>query len=33
MIEEIKAIVEIQVKKLQQRLLERQIHLIMTDKA
>jgi ATP-dependent Clp protease ATP-binding subunit ClpB len=32
-IEEIKAIVEIQMKKLQQRLLERQIHLIMTDKA
>ena len=32
-IEEIKAIVEIQMKKLEQRLLERQIHLIMTDKA
>jgi ATP-dependent Clp protease ATP-binding subunit ClpB len=32
-IEEIKAIVEIQMKKLQQRLLEKQITLIMTDKA
>ena len=32
-IEEIKAIVDIQIRKLQQRLLERQIHLEMTEKA
>jgi len=32
-LEEIKAIVEIQVKKLEQRLLERRIQLKMTDKA
>jgi ATP-dependent Clp protease ATP-binding subunit ClpB len=32
-IEQIKAIVEIQMKKLQQRLLERKIHLTLTDKA